>query len=69
MISHGLVRNLISNFHYEMAFNLLYNNSKILYKSSYRTTGNRIRNIGGIFQGYHWDCEFVNGRLFKIHII
>ena len=69
MVSYSLVKNLVKNYYYEVAFNLLYNySSKILYQSSYRTSGNRIRNVGGIFKGFYWDCEFVNGRLFKIDI-
>jgi hypothetical protein len=69
MVSYNLVKNLIKNYHYEVAFNLLYHKScKILYQSSYKTSGNRIRNVGGIFKGFHWDCEFINGKLFKINI-
>lgn len=69
MISYNLVKNLIKTYSYDVAFNVLYNYSdKISYQSSYRTSGNRIRNVGGIFKGFHWDCEFVNGHLFKINI-
>ncbi len=68
MLAGNVVKGLVKNYFYESAFKTLYSYGEVTYRSSYRTTGNRIRNIGGIFDDFYWDCEFVNGILFKISI-
>ncbi len=69
MISRNLIDNLMKNYFYDATFNLLFNNSKISYQISRRSTNNRIRNIGGSLNGFNWDCEFVNGSLHHIQIL
>jgi hypothetical protein len=68
MLPGSIINALIKNYFYEVAFNILYTYGSISYQVSYRTSGNRIRNVGGFFENYSWDCEFVNGILFKINI-
>lgn len=68
MFAGSVIDGLIKNYFYEVAFNALYAHGTIAYQVSYKTTGNRVRNIGGFFENYQWDCEFVNGILRKINI-